>query len=73
MFLSLMEIAACTLVIMLFITQVLTPFFKGTPLFPMLSAERRLIAQLEKERQKTHLFEIQQEIKSEREKRNGKK
>jgi hypothetical protein len=47
MFLSYMELAFAAILLLMLVTQIAVPAFRGTPIFPFLRREKHLAAQLE--------------------------
>ena len=63
--LLLLEVLVLGVVFLVVLTQWAIPFWRGTPIFPIFRAERRLERELEKARQRRLEVELEQRLKQE--------
>lgn len=63
----LFEFVALALLILVFATQIVVPFLRGTPTFPIFRKERKLMSELTRAMEKVAEVELEQRIKEEKE------
>ena len=63
-----LELLFATLIVIIFLTQILMPLFRGTPVFPIFRRERKLESELSEARKEVIEASLERRIKQEREK-----
>lgn len=64
MLLSILEWAILGVLMLLFVTQIFLPLWRGTPIFPLFSRERKLEAEKDRVKQEVVEDDLEREIKT---------